>query len=1157
MFDPSIRDQVALEVEPDSSKGSVLSTAWSYVPGREALGRAWSYMPNIPGVATVQGLMQTSQKVQEVIADPTEFAAQVAQGTAQGVLAAFQAPPAQSSAASLAEDKEEEGAEPLAPAALSSRISQMLMGGVSAGSSFVMRQLLENSETYDLDPVDENLKANAIKALTKNQNLRKSLPTTAWSVWNTLNKYHILVGGINLNIKNSSDEKMRNERIKSEGPNLDGYSPIHSLMKCQESWRTLRAGYALSPVEPSPTIPSSNSRKVPILPSAEEKARIEALVAKTDQMVRTYSQKTIHYATMYIIHRICNHSFDPAIYYKILEGGGDVEDAYLKQFDGPVRRVLYKAAFRAISWFIRPLIGKTIKQMIIHLRKFLNSDVDLLHLVQKKMGDMADYYGRIEKARQDYTQPNRTDECGTFDNFLKETIKVYGGQKLTEEELIRIFGDYIVDNFVPRPKVKFFGYRIPLISSFFEWTGHSIRKAVVRHAMNKAGIVKKILTQGTNSVHYAQLGLKRLLAQKLDQVIKMVQRSRARPVVVIDPLVAQPAQPAPLDLEAKKTQLISRQLHLIIQQHSAKLLRFIDIESCNGDERKLADIDNRVSALISEIMSAISNVYKGEPFSLTKVLEDASTHAMETALIALFEDKETQIEENLQTIFDVLDKSYTHIPDSERADRERQFLQECAQADQNLSSLQDQLSRAATAAALESHLKNVSGEKHNNIKSYVQNEKELFTSFVNELAALGQNFCIDNVAEQKAAPLKESVSKAVSLIEQYLSHISAQLPSSELEACYSDVRGDLHNIYAAIIVHLNHLHQKVDQIAQLVNAIKNTEDDLECTDSCEEKLADFSLEKLFQETIETCRTIQTGLPLSQQEELKQKLEVVIGDRESLENTLTELATFDQRTKIQGQLVQLRKKQELFSEAERVLTSLKRECLECHDFQEPNSVRKAELSRNIQDHMNKLNQIQDVDFKRDVSPLLAAKDTGQLYDIFYPSFFAKKVPIFYNLNILQAGAQQWIDKNETELGQLPETSHTRKEIEDKEDQLSAQILNNIKKIREILQSNRIAQKMSGDELKTLITTIQKEAFGGESFAALRQLTEHFTVKGCISVGEIKLHNRLAPEITAHIAPKIIKGTRTMIDAMGKPFHYKQLVLRLLFLDIADRRAADQE
>ncbi len=1173
MFDPGIRDQ--LDVEQARSNSSVFSTAWgyvpgreslgtawSYVPGRESLGRAWNHMPNIPGVGTVRAVMQTSQKVQEVIADPTEFATQVAKGTGLGIMAALQVPP-QAPGEPTAEDEDTVS---LAPAALSSRLSQILMGGVSAGSSFVMKQLLENSETYDLDQEDVNLQAEAIKTLTKNQNVQKSLPETAKSVWNTLNKYHILIGGINLNIKNSSDEKMRDERVKSEGPNLDGYSPIHSLMQCQESWRTLRTNHALNLVNPSPTIPSSNSRRTRVLQTAEEKAQIEALVTKTDTLVSNFSQKTVHYATMYIIHRICNHSFDPAIYQQILQEGGNIEEAYLKKFDGPVRRILYKAAFRTIAWFIRPLIGKTIEEVITHLRKFLNSDVDLLQLVQKKMGDMADYYGRIEKARCDYTQPNRNDECGTFDNFLKHTIQAYGQQKLTEEELMKIFGDYIVDNFVPRPQIKFFGYKIPLISSFFEWIGHSIRKAVVRHAMNKAGIVKKMLTQGTDSVHYAQLGLKRLLAQKLDQVLKMVQRSRSRPVVVMDPLVAQPVQPTSLDLEAKKTQLISRQLHLIIQQHSSKLLRFIDIESCNGDERKLADLDNRVSALVSEIMSTASNVYKGEPFSIGKVLEDASTHAMETALLALFEDKEKQIEENLQTIFDVLDKSYTYVPENERADSERQFLEECAQVDQNLSSLQDQLSRAAVAAALESHLKNVSGEKHNNIKSYVQNEKELYANFVQELTQLGNQFNIADTTQSSSSPLKASVSRAISLIEQYLSHISAQLPSPELEACYSDVRGDLHNIYASAIVHLNKLHEKMNQIAIAMNTINKTEGEIVDTNTCEKALHNFSLERPFQETIDTCKAIQTQLPPSIQEELKQKLEAVIGDRDTLENTIAELTTFDLRAKVNKTLGGLKEKQALFAQAKNELDSLKLESREYHDLQGTNStyltqeavdLRKADLLETIQKRSNWLNQIQDVDFKRDISPHLAIKITNQLYTIFYPSFFATKVPIFSNLSALQAGVQQWIEKKETELAELPETPSIRKEIEDKEVKLSDQILKSIKAIQERLQQNRIAQQMQGDELKILITQIQKEAFEGESFTSLSQLTEHFTVKGCISVGEIKLHNRLAPEITAHIAPKIIKGTRTMIDAMGKPFHYKQLVLRLLFLDIADRRATDQE
>ncbi|MFC2049503.1 hypothetical protein ACFLR2_02370, partial [Chlamydiota bacterium] len=841
---------------------------------------------------------------------------------------------------------------------------------------------------------------------------------------------------------------------------------------------------------------------------------------------------------------------------------------YVNHFQGgPIRQILYRAAFRFFTWLIRPIIADTIEGVVTHLRKFLKNDVDLLHFVERKVGDMADYYGRIEKARNDYTQPNRTDECGTFDNFLKETIKVYGQKKLTEEQLSKILGDYIVENFVPRPNVQLFGHRIPLISNFLEWVSHKLRKGVVRHVMKKSGIIPRLLTQGTDSVHYAQLGLKRLLEQKLTQVCEMVTRSRTRAISVLnapgleahDPLRVGPAPaqettrepPLPRDLEAKKAQIITRQLHLIIQQHSAKLLRFIDIEACNGDEIKLKDLDNRVSALVAEAIAAIGNVFQWEPFSLRKVLEDASTHAMETALLALFEDKERQIEEQLHTIFDVLDKSYAFVPEDQRAESERVFKAECAEVDQNLSTLQEQLSRAAVAAALESHLKNVSGPRHTHIKDYVKEEKELYAHFIDELTACGEALkCADRVENIHSGDLKTAVSKTVALIEQYLSHISAQLRSPELEACYSDVKGDLHNIYAAAIVQLNVLHTEINKIASAVNEIKKSEDEMRATQECEALLENFPVET--DAVTEHCKTLQEKLPSTIREELMPRLEAIVTSSAELKKQTEFLGIFGQRTQLEVEKQRLERKQALFVDAERKLNQLKQKI---GAFRDENT--QSGLLKEIRQLHGALLNISDLDFKREIAHLLKAENTTELRHVFYPSFFASHVPIFSNLAILRGQCQDAITVTTAQIASLaPDVSRNSNAIMEAQQQCEAEIEQNIAAIRKRIIENRIAQTMAGDAKKVEIASFQAKAFGAD-FALFQDLKRRFAVKGCISVGEMKLYNRLAPELTARIAPKIVEGTRTLIDAMGKPFHYKQLVLRLLFLDIADRHTAAKE
>ena len=80
---------------------------------------------------------------------------------------------------------------------------------------------------------------------------------------------------------------------------------------------------------------------------------------------------------------------------------------------------------------------------------------------------MTDYYGRVGKARKDYLNPDkRNDERGTFGRLLENTINVYGKKKYTEEGLVKIFGDYIVDNFIPSPKIELWGTVFPLSLDF-------------------------------------------------------------------------------------------------------------------------------------------------------------------------------------------------------------------------------------------------------------------------------------------------------------------------------------------------------------------------------------------------------------------------------------------------------------------------------------------------------------------------------------------------------------------------------------------------------------------------------------------------------------------------------------------------------------------
>ncbi len=149
----------------------------------------------------------------------------------------------------------------------------------------------------------------------------------------------------------------------------------------------------------------------------------------------------------------------------------------------------------------------------------------------------------------------------------------------------------------------------------------SIRKALVRRFLTQTDIINRVLTQGLHPFHQAQLGIKQVLYNKLKQVNAMVERARGRKVQ------PNPTHPTNLsdELKAKKAAVITRTFHLAVRQLSENMLRFIDIESCNGDRRKLADLDSAVSVVVQDLIRTFSHLLKAEPVSMQTTMEDAAT----------------------------------------------------------------------------------------------------------------------------------------------------------------------------------------------------------------------------------------------------------------------------------------------------------------------------------------------------------------------------------------------------------------------------------------------------------------------------------------------------------------------------------------------------
>jgi hypothetical protein len=1111
---------------PSSTSSNWLTTLYNSIPS-----------VSVPGTQTAAQISETAAKLQAVVDNPRGFATQFA----HGVFDALQSKSSENTSQSTENEPPS--------SSLSSRISEIVANGVSAVSVFFMEKLLQHSETHALDEKDIDLKKTSIQRLQEAQKSQTHVREIAQDVWNGINNYHIVFGGINLNVKPSTNETMQQKRVQSDGPNSDGLSPILHLVHSQEKWRSLRTShdlrYAPSATPPSTTVLPKHEQRL----TEEETQKILTLRDKTNQLVTSFAQKTVYYATMYSIDRFFNNTCNTNDYKQLLENENSrIEDAYLARFQGPVRKVLYRAAFRVIEWLIRPMIAETIEQVVKHLRSFFDNDVDLLRFYEKKIGDLVEYMGRLEKARTDYCQPNRSDEYGTFTSFLNGTIQVYGENKFSEKQLVKLFYDYIVDNFVSRPEIKLFGHRIPLVSHVLEWIIHSIRQAIVRHVLTKTAIIQKVLTQGSEGVRHVELAIKRFVEQQLTRALEMIHRSRAREVTPQGPLQT---GKHPFNLEVRKTQLISAQFHSLVQQHSNKLFRCIVIESCNGDNKKLAAVDNQVSAFVTETIKAVGQFTKMEFPSISQVLEDASTNLLETTILTLFDDKTIQLEEHLQSIFKVLNTGFKYEPGGNLYEAEKQMLRELEDVDRNISSLQEQLSRLSISTTLEATLKNVNGEKHNTITTYVEEEKKRYVRLINDLERLRLTL-VPNSSSQ-AEQLKGIVAEMTYQVEQYLSHISAQLPSRNLETCYNGTRGDLHNIYAAAMSQLNQLREQLEKIASAIDESAAAEEELYATDQCNQLLLQCPFEGSLQNIRDWCAQLQVKLPRTPKNELCSVLTSLEEKRRQMELTQTNLENFDKRAKLQAEISRVETKQNLLTDAAKKLNELK---LKSEELENLTGSNRRAASNAIGRQYQDLMEIQDNDFKLQVVPLLTVKNTKELYRVFHPSLFATRVPIFSNLANIQTHCRNEFQQLRTEISRLPLPPlplENRDEMVQKQTEYQKDMQQYVQQLRERLDENAVIQQKIRQQQHQQISAIQSSPFLA-ILNSLKEISSHFSVKGCISVGELKFYNTFAPEIIARVTPIIIDAARTLLNACGKPFHHKQLLYRLVVLDLADRQAA---
>lgn len=1143
-----------------------------YVP---YFGDYW-YTPSLLGTIqqTATQLGQTAERTNRVLADPSGFVSQAVQGAIQGVSQTVSQP-----SRATPSEREHEGEEGEIPRILESSdppslfngVQRLLSEGASKAAAVGLEQLLLHARTEDA-----SLLEGALESLNRARVEGASLPETAKSVWESLNSRHIVWGGVHLNAKRSSNKILRDARLEAEREgkseellihDTDGTSPINSLIRCQELFQTLSAQHKLSPPAPSTSLPPSESPSQTELvfpvredePSASRE-EIERLQQRTDETIHRFCEKTVHYSTMYAMRTLFSQEIPPEEFNQMIQQGGNLEARYLNRVGGGVvRQFMYKHIYRLILKLISPIIQETIEGVTTHLRDFLKDDVQMLKFAEAKIRDLSNYYGRIERGRQDYVRGPRSDnpgyEAGSFDEFLSMTIRNYGENRLTEAELIKRFGDYIVSNYTPRPHIQIGGYRIPLISKLLEWVVHSIRKGLIRFFLQRTQLIDTILTRGTSSAQYAQLGLKKMLLTKLKEIVNMIQRSRPRDVTDL----TEEEAPTRSRLEAKKARLITRNLHQVIQQHSRNLHRFIEIQECKNKDEPLRNLDSRINTLTSEILSSVHHLFQWEPVTFQGILEDATTNLLETSLLSLFEDKERQIESQMQGIFEVLERTYEYTSPESQVTQEYRHREELRNIDNQLNELLEQLSRLAIEAAAEDHLKNASVERHRKIEEFVVGEK-------NEMIELGRYLYSLNSTLLKMInehdydnsnihEIKEQLNEAVCRIEGFLRRTAAILRGKELKAiCYSDVRGDLYNAYAIQIKilekfaleTLNPLLIKIKEIEQQEQLVLRY---AEAHKRLETLSYDYSAEELITELEE----IRLLLPESDRSALDEPFRAI------RENWL-ELDRLNSQQRLLNQEAQLQRDQDAYSQQLQQLNTVRRDLGELADllvqYRNQRGAGAEEgrmrLVQEIQRRYSGLIQINDPSLHQYVLDLIRSDNTGELYKKLHPPKWSirSEVPVFTALNRYQLLLQEQIRKIGQQRENLrPQTeSLNAEEIQENKSSLIRQMQPRIE-----LGLNTIAGMVThpaetflGMLLEITEYTKRFEEVGCQS--AL--IADNLKVSAYIAVGELKLAQNITP-IATTIAPRISESITHLLDSLGEPFHYKQLILRLVILDIVRR------
>lgn len=982
-------------------------------------------------------------------------------------------------------------------------------------------------------------------------------------------------------------------------------APIRDVAACRKAYREIRDQFGLQLPDGETAVKSDQEKASP---SVSDKAALEKAEQETGQLIEQFCHKTLHYSVIRTIYTIFGEeeiSATPELIFKNAEEKGvPIKEEFLVQYSS-IHGFFFRILYNVLLWFIRPLIMETTQQAMTDLRRFLKEDPQL---IDTKLTELNDYLGKISVHNYvtEYCNPNLEKKAGSFNEFLKRKLTTYGSNDFEKPELIQLFQDFVIENYVPRPEFKIYRWRVILISPLLEWIVQLIRKQAVRQFLNQSHLIDGMIQQGGNAVFQAKINLVKLFQEKLEDINKRIEDSF---------LGGEEGEQARLELEAKKAAL-NPDLRILIQNLSANLLDFIKVEACNNNPNKIDALYRAYHnpTFVQTAVKGIANTFQ-QPESIDGILELALNHMFETAFVTFLEDLNIRAESQVQNLFKALNDAYKPKQQTNAAIYNRDY----SEAKDNLRIALEKPITAALQATLEDKLKTSSPERHKKIMKSVEDEKSVLLERADQLFQVTE--ILRNTIAQEgyiSRNIQGELEGAVGLIDQYLTHMLTYLNTPELAGIYyADTRANIYHAHTLIINHLTELAQHVKQIAQANALIAQCEnliaaqndlffsgshDVLSFNNKTKEVKA--KIGQLITDT-ETRQSIEKQLDnlkkfnhrlaiVKRHQDLMGQRQELIVKHQSLEAELrgvqpgyfgalryqnAQMAEFQRLSREIGRLDEALNKnyndklRSIESEQKKIAKTVESLDAVSRDvehlaalslqYQESFSrgyrseirAERIRLAGEITSLVNKLNTLEDATVGKLVQGMGLKTDGKEIAREVYRFCHEGEGLSKFNESLLACKDEQHLKQERLQRRLVKIQGKIGKDtpelLKGREERLQGEITRHVEGYNASIQGCISASMEQHARLKNEIAEIAPQ-FALTASTIKEHVDRFFTVHDFIDMTGEFIFDTSTPIVQEKIYPEIQNKILTIVSALGKSFHYEQLGLRLLMVGIAERQ-----